>query len=112
MMNARQRDQAHTRRQLQRLAIAAGMVLSDGSPIVIGGPKCPPMRKIKSAIGFEANRMTRAQFGDARDDCGATRPYYGSRHEGSEEISALLEEWSGETDCDGEMSLETYLQIS
>ncbi len=111
-MNARPTDRNHTRQQLQRLAIAAGMTLSDGLPIVVGGAKCPPTHKIKAAIGFAANRMTRSQFSDARDDYGAIRPYYAASHDGGESVAALLAEWSGVTDCDGEMSMETYLQIS
>ena len=105
-------DRSHTRRQLQRLAIAAGMKLKDGSTIVVGGNKCPPTYKIKEAIDFRANRMTRDQYGDARDDHGAVRPYFGADHDGGGEVSTILAEWSGLTDCDGEISLETYLQSS
>lgn len=112
MATVRQSDRAFQRHQLQRLAIAAGMTLSDGSPIVVGGTKCPPTRKIKDAIGFEANRMTRDQYDDARDDYGATRPYFAAIHDGSAEVEAILQDWSGFSDCDGEMSLRDYLQIS
>jgi hypothetical protein len=112
MTTARQSDRAFQRQQLQRLAIAAGMTLSDGSPIVVGGTKCPPTRKIKDAIGFAANRMTRDQYSDARDDYGATRPYFAATHECGSEVEAILGEWSGLSDCNGEMSLRDYLQIS
>ena len=105
-------DRNYTRQQRQRLAIAAGMTLHDGSPIVVGGPKCPPTHKIKAAIGFDARRMTRDQFSDAVDDYGATRPYFAATHEAGEEVDAILRDWSGITDCDGEMTMETYLQIS
>lgn len=112
MTTARPTDRDHTRRQLQRLAIAAGMTLSDGSPIVVGGPKCPQTHKIKAAIQFNANRMTPDQFSDAHDDYGAVRPYFRAMHEGGSDVEAILAEWSGITDCDGEMDMETYLQIS
>jgi hypothetical protein len=112
MRTTRQSDRAFQRRQLQRLAVAAGMTLSDGSPVAVGGSKCPPAAKIKAAIGFAANRMTRDQYSDARDDHGATRPYFGATHDGNDEVAAILGEWSGVSDCDGEMSLLDYLQIS
>lgn len=110
--NNRPSDGQYTRQQLQRVAIAAGMTLHDGSPIIIGGTKCPPTHKIKAAIGFAANRMSRDQFSDAHDDFGATRPYYAASHECGTVVDTLLAEWSGVTDVDGEMTLETYLQIS
>lgn len=112
MAETRKSDRLVERRQLQKLAIAAGMRLSDGSPIVVGGDKCPPVAKIKQAIGFEARRMTRDQFSDARDDYGATRPYFRALHDGNEKVEAILNEWSGFTDVDGEMSLLDLLQIS
>lgn len=112
MTTARQTDNAHTRRQLQRLAVAAGVTLKDGSPVTVGGEKCPAIRRIKEAIGFEDNRMTRDQYSDAKDDYGATRPYFRAMHEGGADVRAILQEWSGVTDCDGEMSLLDYLQIS
>ena len=105
-------DRSHTRRQLQRLAIAAGMSLKDGSTIVVGGDKCPPTHKIKKAINFRANRMTRDQYSDAQDDYGAVRPYFGAGHDGGGEVSGILAEWSGMTDCDGKISMETCLQLS
>jgi len=88
------------------------MTLRDGSPIVVDGPKCPPIHKIKAAIGFTANRMTRDQYSDARDDYGAERPYFAPDHEAGIDADAILKEWSGFSDCDGEMSLEHLLQIS
>lgn len=125
-MNARKSDRTHERTQKQRLAIAAGMTLSDGSPIVVGGLKCPSTAKIKAAIGFEANRMTRAQKYEAFGEYGAAgnlgtvdangvasaRPYFAASHEGSGEVESILGEWSGMSDCDGEMSLRDLLQIS
>lgn len=111
-MMTRPTDRARMKQQMQRLAIAAGMTLSDGSPIVVGGPKCPPTHRIKAAIGFDPRRMTHEQFSGAQDDYGAVRPYYGANHEAGAGVVALLAEWSGMTDCDGEMSLETLLQIS
>ena len=105
-------DPNHRRQILQRLAIAAGMTLSDGSPIVIGGPKCPSVSRIKDAIGFDARRMTKDQFSDAHDDYGAVRPYLSPTHQAGSEVGALLDEWSGTTDCDGEMPVWQYLQIA
>jgi len=108
----RKSDKSETRKQFQRLAIAAGVTLKDGSPVTVGGKGCPPVAKIKAAIGFEARRMTHDEYSDAKDDYGATSPYYSPTHEGSEAVAAILGEWSGFTDCDGEMSLEDYLTIS
>lgn len=110
---ARKSDRQIQRQQLQKLAIAAGMKLSTGLPIVVGSDKCPPIAKIKAAIGFSGNRMTRAQFSDAQDDYGATRPYLEATTEyASEEVDAILNDWSGRTDVSGEMTLREFLQIS
>lgn len=105
-------DRAISRRQMQRLAVAAGVTLKDGSPVVVGGDKCPPAEKIKKAIGFDARRMSRDKFSDAQDDYGAVRPYYAASHEGGDAVRAILEEWSGISDCDGEMDMGTLLQMS
>ena len=108
----RDRDTAHTRVQLQRLAVAAGMTLLDGSPVVVGGAKCPHIRKIKAAIGFVSGRMSRDKFVAMKEDAGVARPYFAAQHDGGESVDSILQEWSGEVDCDGEMTVETYLQIS
>jgi hypothetical protein len=112
MTTARKSDRNVQRQQMQRLAIAAGLHLSTGAPIVVGGDKCPPTKKIKAAIGFMPNRMTRDQYSDAKDDYGATRPYFAAGHEAGADVEAILQEWSGFTDCDGEMSLRDLLQIT
>jgi hypothetical protein len=109
---ARKTDWAFQRQQLQKLAIAAGMTLKDGSLIVVGGKGCPATKRIKEAIGFDRHRMTSSQFSDAQDDHGATRPYFAATHEAGDAVDAILNEWSGFSDVDGEMSLRDYLQIS
>ena len=71
----------NTRRQIQTLAIAAGMALKDGSPIVIGGPKCPTAMKI---IAVLLQKL----------------PIH---------LRAIMQEPSGFIDADGSMSVEEFL---
>jgi hypothetical protein len=47
-----------------------------------------------------------------KEDAGVARPYFAAQHDGGESVDSILQEWSGEVDCDGEMTVETYLQIS
>lgn len=99
----------------QRLAIALGMTLSDGSPIVEGGPKCPPDRKIKAALkaaGWMVTRLSNAQRSDLRDDAGVDRRYISDDMALPAKIRDLLSQPSGVSDGDGPITLEEHLLIS
>jgi len=105
----RQSDKAHAKLQMQRLAIAAGVTLRDGSAVKLGGPATPSTSRIIKAINFAAQRMTREQRSDAQDDYGFTGRHFAPAWDGSPEIDAIMHEWSGVTDVTGELSMVDLL---
>lgn len=98
----------------QRLAIALGLTLNDGSAIVVGSPKCPPDRRLVAALlarGWQVTRLANVQQDDLREDTG-----YGGRHCSdtttlSPEIRDLLARPSGLRDAGGEIMLEDHLLL-
>ncbi len=59
--------------QQQKLGLALGLTLKDGSPIVVGGNKSPSLQKLASALVLMGYRWQRVSRDEAED-----RGYVGS----------------------------------
>lgn len=104
-----------TRVKMQELAAAAGVTLKDGSPVVVGGEKCPPTQKIIARLqemGWEVRRMTKAQRSDAQDDYGFAGRHISNAGDLPADVWAIMQSDSGFADCDGPMTVDRYLLTS
>lgn len=102
----------NARTKSQELAIALGMTLSSGLPIVVGGEKCPNVRKIIAALqadGWNCRRLTRDEREDNMDDFGGTARHAITCRTESEAVAKILAdeiEHVGET-----MTMQDYLLL-
>ena len=104
-----------TSEQQQRLAVAMGMRLADGSPVIVGGAKRPSVTKILARMrehGMTARRLTRDQRSDLLDDVGAEQRHLIEWGDLPSEARAILREPCGIPCATGntiEDELATYL---
>lgn len=93
------------RMKTQELALALGMALSTGMPIIVGGEKCPPIRKIISALkdsGWNFRRLTKDEKEDDMDDFGGMARHAITSRTESPAVHRILNEeieYAGEKMC-------------
>lgn len=102
----------NARTKTQELAIALGMTLSTGMPIIVGGEKCPPVHKIIASLrndGWDFRRLTKGEKSDAMDDFGGTARHAITSRAKSQTADKILNE---EIEYAGEkMKLQDYFLL-
>ncbi len=106
--------ETRTKREFQRLAIALRLTLKDGSPVVVGGEKCPNDLRIVQALeaaGWTVRRLTKAQRSDMRDDMGSDQRHVTSVDRLSATVREILDSPSGMVDAGGIITVEQALLL-